>query len=139
MAYVLGFRPLERHPERIVVRDALTYDAKGKQELSFLLEEEIWGPTGEPCALCLMLSSERLNFAKVRETQNKQRAKYRVPLCCSHKGWLTFRGQEDWDLMQEKMGWSHLRFRESASSMQLLLELCVDDCVLEEGFSLYRE
>lgn len=96
-------------------------------------------------ALCVLhngllwVKSECLNFAKVRQTQNKHCAKYSDPLCCSHKGWLTFRGQEDWDLMQEKMSWSHLRFRESASSMQLFLDLWVDNCVLEKGFSLYRE
>lgn len=94
------------------------------------------------CTLCntvLCVKSEYLNFAKVRETQNKHCAKYSKPLCCCRKGWLTFGGQEDWDLTQEEMSWSHLCFRESASSMQLLLELCVDNCILVKGFSLYRE
>lgn len=94
------------------------------------------------CTLCngvLCVKSEYLNFAKVRETQNKHCARYSKPLCCCCKGSLTFGGQEDWDLTQEEMSWSHLCFKESASSMQLLLLLCVDNCILAKGFSLYRE
>lgn len=101
-----------------------------------------WGnlKTEKPCALSVLcVKSEYLNFAKVRETQNKHCPRYSKPLCCCCKGSLTFGGQEDWDLTQEEMSWSHLCFKESASSMQLLLLLCVDNCILAKGFSLYRE
>lgn len=95
-------------------------------------------------ALCTLhndvfwVKSECLNFTKVRETQNKHCAKYSEPLCCSHKGWLTFGGWEDWDL-RLKNELVTQRFREPASSMQLLLEFHIDNCVIEKEFSLYGE
>lgn len=142
VASVLWFGPFEGHPERTAARDVLSYDVKGEWELLFLLDEKIWGPTEKPCAFSVMVCSEwRVNVLTLRRWDRPRTNT--VPntaiLCCSHKGWLTFRGQEDWDLMQEKMSWSHLHFRESASSMQLFLDLWVDNCVLEKGFSLYRE
>lgn len=62
------------------------------------------------CNGVFWVKSECLNFAKVRETWNKHCSKYSKPLCCSHKGWIAFRSQEDWDLTHEKISWPHLTF-----------------------------
>lgn len=41
--------------------------------------------------------------------------------------------------MQEKRAGHTCVLGNLLSSMQLLLKLCVDNCILEEGFSLCRE
>lgn len=110
VAYMLWFGPCERQPERTVVRDGLSYDGicegrtgtlipSGRGNLETNRETLFTAPT---VSSEQTVKAEHLNFAEARETQNKQCAEYGVPLCCSHKDWLTFWNWEDWDLMQEK-------------------------------------